>query len=458
MTASLPPTHDSLEDESTSTDGPVPSAPGVLVAERYRVLRSIAKGGMGEVLLAEHVDLQRRVALKVMRPPRHGAEGVDFEERFRTEARTLAQLHHPHLVTVHDFGVLPTGRFYLAMEFVEGVRLADLLAQGPLPVERAVRLAVQVAQALGYAHKHGVVHRDLTPSNLLVATDVDGRDHIKLVDFGIVKVDRGDAEETQEGVVLGSPHCMAPEQIDGVGVDARTDLYALGVLLFRMLTGVYPFRGSNTMAILMAHLDAPVPAFAEVAPDRELPEALEDLTRRCLSKAQADRPSDAEAVLAELLPYAGADPLGSTLAVTLPPDLRRAARDAREQVDRRLARPLLVVAAVALVGAVALAVGGLSLLSRPTAAPAATPEPAVQAAVVPVPASDGEAEVEATPVVEPEAPAAEAKPAPKPTPAPRAAARPAPEPAKDPEPEPASRAPARSSSSPRGYKGLPDDF
>lgn len=468
----IPHPTDELDEEATASTGPVQPAAPPLLAGRYRVIRSIAKGGMGEVLLAEHVDLQRRVALKVMRPPRHGADGVDFEARFRTEARTLAQLHHPHVVTVHDFGVLPTGRFYLAMEYVEGARLADVLAEGRVPVDRALRLAMQTAQALGYAHKHGVVHRDLTPSNLLVATDVDGHDHIKLVDFGIVKVDRSDAEETQEGVVLGSPHCMAPEQIDGVGVDARTDIYAFGVLLYRLLTGVYPFRGTQTMAILMAHLDAPVPPFAEAAPDRMISEGLERITRRCLAKRQDDRYPDVDSLLADLTAEAGVDALGTTLAVTLPQDLRAAAQAARVEVDRRIARPLVLTAVLALLGAAVLGLVGVLLLAR-APAPAEVPEGSLPAP--PPPVAAGTVSEEGAPTAE-VAPPDQARPdqagrdqagrdqasrdQPRPQPQRPAQAAPAPKPRKaEPAPAPAAEpAPSRPSRAPSGYKGLPSDF
>lgn len=454
------------EDDPTTEVTAADAASLALVGGKYRVIKTIAKGGMGQVLLAEHVDLKRQVALKVMDPPKHGnAHSVDFEERFRTEARVLANLEHPNIVTVHDFGVLPDGRGYLAMSFVEGPRLADVLKRGPLPVDEALRLAMQVCSALRYAHQRGVVHRDVSPSNLLLATEDDGTTTIRMVDFGIAKVDRMDSEETQDGVILGSPHSMAPEQVDGVGVDVRTDVYAVGVLLFRMLTGSYPYRGSNAMAIMMAHLEAPIPSIRTRHPDGDLDQGLDAIVQRCLAKEADDRFEDVDALIDALTPYVEL-PTGtwSQSMPTLAP-----ATDERTGL-----RTLLLASLLAVVGLGSLG-GAMGVLvwsrANPTADLPDEPVPEAQAtpasAVVPVTAPRAE--------VAPATPDEASPPAPAPKAAEPAPARPAtrrapttssgrtePTPEAAPASERSAPAPETTSAprkqAPSGYQGLPDDF
>ncbi|MCB9682043.1 MAG: serine/threonine protein kinase [Alphaproteobacteria bacterium] len=290
---------DEDHDPPTENTDAAPGRGGRLVADRYAVRYTIARGGMGEVVLAQHVDLERFVALKILAPPRHSGS-LDFEDRFRREARTLASFDHPHIVTLYDFGVLDDGRAFLAMEYIDGPRLTDLLRDGPMHPLRVGTLICQVGRALRYAHKRGVIHRDLKPSNILVRKTDNGEPHVKLVDFGIAKVERDPEHDTGHGVLLGSPHYMAPEQIDGIGVDPRTDVYAVGVLMFRMLTGTYPFHGPTTMSVLMAHLDAPVPAFADAAPHVQVPADVEAVVRRCLAKRQDDRYANMDAMMADL--------------------------------------------------------------------------------------------------------------------------------------------------------------
>jgi serine/threonine-protein kinase len=395
-------------DEATEIADVEPGRGGRRIAGRYTVLHALAKGGMGEVLLASHVDLGRLVALKVMAPPKSEHQ-IDFTDRFRTEARTLAGFVHPHIVTVHDFGVLEDGRCFLAMEYVDGRTLAEELKKGPLAPTRAVRLALQVCSALRYAHERGVVHRDLTPSNLLLAGGPDRTEHVKLVDWGIAKVSNVDAEETQGGVILGSPHVMAPEQIDGVGVDPRTDVYQLGVVLFRMLTGVYPFRGNAPMAILMAHLDQPIPRFAEVAPDVEVPEGIEAVVRRCLAKERSERWPGIDALREELAAVLALPESAYRTAPTAP--AREPAVPVRppapEPVAALPARPFpwgIMVAAI-VVGALALAVAGTALgvrIGRRAAeAPVPVSAPAAQVAAPDAPEGSAAA-TPATPAATPE--------------------------------------------------------
>jgi len=268
-----------------------------LIAGRYKVDRLIARGGMAVVYLAHHVDLQRPVALKVLSPPPDPDETIDFEERFRLEAKTLASLDHRHIVILHDFGKLPDGRCFLAMEYVDGPRLTDLLKKGPMPAHRAVSIILQVCSALRYAHRRGVIHRDLKPSNLLLREGEVGEDYIKVVDFGLVKLTESDQTSTRAGLILGSPHCMAPEQVKGTAVDHRADIYALGVLLFRAVTGRYPFHGANSTATMVAHINKPLPTFYSVDPQLDVPPGLEEIVRTCMAKEPDDRYQDLDGLI-----------------------------------------------------------------------------------------------------------------------------------------------------------------
>jgi serine/threonine-protein kinase len=256
---------------------------------------------MAAVFLAEHIALRRPVALKILHPPPDADETGNYAQRFRLEAETLATLDHPNIVTLYDYGPAEDGRFYLAMEYIEGPRYTDILAGGALDPERTIRLILQVCAALRYAHKRKVIHRDLKPSNLLIRTDAEGVEQVKVVDFGLVKVVEVDQALTREGLVLGSPHCMAPEQVRGsTDIDHRADIYAIGILLFRSLTGAYPFHGSSSTATMVAHLNEPIPSFAAVAPGLAVPGALEAVVRRCLAKRPDERYPDVKALMADL--------------------------------------------------------------------------------------------------------------------------------------------------------------
>ena len=285
--------------------GPI-LAPGTLVGDKFRIEHRIARGGQASVYLAKQEPLEREVALKLLSPPSMEAtesERAEFEQRFLLEARTLAALDHPNIVTVYDYGETDDGRYYLAMEYIRGGRFLDLLRQGHLASGRAVNLVLQVAQALRYAHKRGVVHRDVKNSNVLVRTLDNGQEQAKVVDFGLVKLSKADNNITQTGMILGSPHFMAPEQAIGRGVDHRADIYATGVLLYCGLTGEYPFDGPHATAIITAHVTRDVPRFAAVAPHVAIPEGLEAIVRRCLEKKPARRYPSMDALIADLLPH-----------------------------------------------------------------------------------------------------------------------------------------------------------
>ncbi len=277
-----------------------------IFAGRYQVERMIARGGMGEVYLCTDLDLRRPVALKILRAGVDTDDGGRFIERFRLEARTLATLNHTNIVTLYEYGETDDGQLFLALEYIDGPRFTDIARQGPMDPGRVLRLTMQVCRALRFAHRRGVVHRDLKPSNLLIRVDEDGEEQVKVVDFGLVKVVEDDQSLTRAGLILGSPHCMAPEQIRGLkGVDHRADIYAVGVLMFRALVGKWPFHGETSTATMIAHINQPTPSFAELNPDIALPPGLEDIVRRCLEKDPNNRYSEVAALMADLRELTG---------------------------------------------------------------------------------------------------------------------------------------------------------
>jgi serine/threonine-protein kinase len=274
---------------------------GKLVAGRYRVVRRLGAGGMGTVYVAVQEPLGREVALKVVRREMSGDERA--VQRFRREAMTLSQVHHPHIVALHDFGEFD-GALYFAMELVRGETLRQRLQRtGPLPVKKSVALVREIASALAAAHPLGIIHRDLKPENILLMDAAGQPDFVKIVDFGVAKLVRdedagGSNQEalTQHGSVVGTPGYIAPEvALRGVTTDPRSDLYALGVVWFECLAGRQPFYAKTATALLMAHALDPVPSL----PD-EVPLPVAGLVQRLLAKGPEDRPSSAEELSALL--------------------------------------------------------------------------------------------------------------------------------------------------------------
>jgi serine/threonine-protein kinase len=271
---------------------------GKLVADRYRVVRRLGAGGMGTVYVAIQEQLGREVALKVVR--RDLSTDERTLERFRREALSLSQAHHPHIVTLHDFGELPSGALWIAMELVKGENLRQrLVRDGPLSVKKSIALVRDTASALTAAHALNIIHRDLKPENILLMEAAGSPDFVKIVDFGVAKIT--DAEEhegehtlTARGSVVGTPGYIAPEvSVRGVTTDPRSDLYSLGVVWFECLVGRAPFRAATATALLMAHALDPIPSM----PDR-VPLAVAGLVQRLLAKAPEDRPESAEELVA----------------------------------------------------------------------------------------------------------------------------------------------------------------
>lgn len=252
-----------------------------LLGGRYEIIRRVGSGGMAYVLQAQDLNLQREVAIKVMRT--NLVHQSDFRARFLQEARAAANLSHPNIVTIHDFGQ-DGDRFFIVMEYVEGTDLKTLIYdQGRLPLNIALSYMTQICSGVGYAHRAGLVHCDLKPQNILVAED--GR--VKITDFGIaVTLAAVQTEETRD-LVWGSPHYFAPEQIMGASPSPATDVYALGVVLFEMLTGRMPFEADDMMLLAELHSTASPPSPLEFVPD--LPETIEKIILKVLAKEPAAR-------------------------------------------------------------------------------------------------------------------------------------------------------------------------
>jgi serine/threonine-protein kinase len=377
-----------------------------VIGERFgsfQALSLLGEGGMGSVYLAEHPTIGRRVAVKVLRTEL----GRDPEvlERFLNEARAANAIRHPNIIEILDSGTTAAGVPYLVMELLEGETLRARMARagGPLPLRDALEIAYQTASALGAAHAKGIVHRDLKPDNLfLVPNDVDpGRERVKVLDFGIAKlqIDRAGSFRTRTGALMGTPVYMSPEQCLGTKtVDLRTDVYALGIILFEMLTGSPPYLSDGFGELVNMHLNATIPSPREKIPD--VPEAIASLVVRMLAKRPEDRVASMADVQAAIKAAASPslqlrglsssprlDPTAPTTAreVAAPTTLSRTAGELERPAGARSGRRGVTYAAIGLAvvaGALAAARlrGGSSpevVAATPSLAPAAPPPKAV---------------------------------------------------------------------------------
>lgn len=265
---------------------------GELIANRYEVLDVLGTGGMSSVYRALDTLLEREVALKVLHP--HYGDDEEYVERFRREARAVAQLSHPHIVTVIDRGE-DAGNQYIVFELVDGESLKELVDRtGPLPARRALELAIQMGDALEFAHQQGLVHRDVKPQNVLLTPDGNA----KVTDFGIARSLDVEHGVTQTGTVLGTSNYLSPEQARGQTVTPATDVYSLGVVLYELLTGAVPFPGENFVAVAMKHINEPPPSLFEKRPD--VPARLVATVERALAKDPGERFPTMAALSAEL--------------------------------------------------------------------------------------------------------------------------------------------------------------
>jgi serine/threonine protein kinase len=268
---------------------------GLVVGGRFRILEKLAVTAMSQVYRGVDERSGRLVAIKVLVARDQRPETWHkYRARFFREADALSRLRHPHVVKVFDHGLIHNDIPYLVMEYLEGASLCTLLKHETPRPHAILALAEQVTRALEAAHAEGIVHRDLKPSNLLVSGPLIGDTvpHVHLIDFGIAKDLDDTTDLTGMHTVVGTPMYMAPEQTMGDPVDGRTDIYALGCLLFRLFVGRSPFADKSGTGLLVAHLSAPVPSFADLAPDHGLPSIVEWTVRRCLEKRPDDRFAD----------------------------------------------------------------------------------------------------------------------------------------------------------------------
>jgi len=264
---------------------------GQVVADRYHILKKLGEGGMGAVYLGEHVKMGRKSAIKVMAAAM--SQDPDAISRFNREASNASRISHPNVCQIYDFGETPDGLIYLAMEFIEGQSLKDIVErEGALPAVRAANITRQAADALQAAHDLGIVHRDIKPDNIMIVQGRDGSDIVKVVDFGIARAVGGDEpgqKVTKTGLVVGTPEYMSPEQLSGDKLDGRSDVYSLALVLYRMLTGVLPFQADSAQETMIKRLtDDPLP-LAETRPDVEFPPKLQLVLNTALARMAAER-------------------------------------------------------------------------------------------------------------------------------------------------------------------------
>ncbi len=287
--------------EETTT--PVVLEPGTIVLDKFKVVELVGLGGMGSVFRVTHVHLGTVFALKCLnkeQPKDH------TWRRFQNEAKAAHILDHPNLIKVHDFGLLPGRRPYFVMDFVDGTTVADEVQRlGRLPVKRCLRIFIQVAFAIAYAHEHGVIHRDLKSSNIMVVKGEGDEELVKIVDFGIAKLTGADEFNqqtlTKTGEIFGSPLFMSPEQCMGLSVDLRSDLYSLGCMLYEALTGAPPFIGESALATMMKHQSEPPLSLKEASMGIDFPKELERIVAKLLEKDPNNRYQNASLLAADLI-------------------------------------------------------------------------------------------------------------------------------------------------------------
>lgn len=377
---------------------------GTTIDGRYVIEGVLGQGGMGVVYRGRHKLIDRRVALKVLKAEM--AKDHEILERFIQEAKTASAIGNAHIVDIFDFGTLEDGCTYIAMEYLDGVSLTQIINGRP-DAHRIARIAVQVCEGLGAAHAAGIVHRDLKPDNIFVLNRADSRrlpssdaenDFVKILDFGIAKVS-GDASQklTRAGAVFGTPHYMSPEQASGTAVDHRADIYALGVILYEMAAGQLPFDADNFMGILTQHMyRAPVPIRALIN-DTTCPPGLEAIVQKCLEKRAGQRyqtmeqlAQDLRRFLAGEVPQAVAELMGQSARYDGSVDFYQQSHGAPPRADappalqaavtasKSAGPPWLTVALVALIGG-GLAGGAYLYMKRRVATPPAAATTTAQA-------------------------------------------------------------------------------
>lgn len=364
---------------------------------QFRIIKKIGTGGMGSVYKAEQPDMNRMVAVKILHAKLKNRK--DLVSRFRREARAMSHLSHPNTVKVMMYGELETGELYIVMEYLEGRNLNQIVRrEGPLAVERAIPILLQVCGALQEAHDLGMVHRDLKPENIFLTTSGGLSDYAKVLDFGLAKVTErelrpGSIMLTQEGMVFGTPEFMSPEQAQGITLDRRSDIYSLAIILYEALTGKLPFDARSSMEYIQLHVTKPPIALDERIPGKTFPSGLGDVIAKALAKKPDDRWASAVEFGEALRAYGPATPASvAALPVSTPtpsqvasapapsaavsapappaaeprPDAPTQAMEARPAppaAESQLSsRTLVIVSAVSVVAGIVLAILALKLL------------------------------------------------------------------------------------------------
>ncbi|HEX3597214.1 MAG TPA: protein kinase [Polyangiaceae bacterium] len=279
---------------------------GLVLADRYRVHALLDSGGMGRVYVGEHVLMHKRVAIKVLH--RELSSIPEFVTRFEREARAAGNIDNEHVVAATDFGKLPDGAVFLVLEYVEGRNLRDEIAQGPMPLARTLHIARQMTGALRAAHALGIVHRDLKPENVMLVNKASDADFVKVLDFGIAKVPIGERRTddsatkpiTKAGMVFGTPEYMPPEQALGQSVDARADLYSLGVIIYEMLAGRRPFIAESQVGVLGQQLSKSAPPVSKRAPGVYIPPSIDAFVKKMIQREASKRFQTADQILDEI--------------------------------------------------------------------------------------------------------------------------------------------------------------
>ena len=442
---------------------------GTLIGDRYRIEDVLGIGGFGAVYRCTQLNMDQIVAVKVLK-----GEHITSDEhvkRFEREARAASRLRHPNTISMFDFGKHSDGALYLAMEYLEGETLADRLDSGnTLTAQQLVHIMAQVCHSLTEAHQSNLVHRDLKPENIMLMSVAGDPNYVKVLDFGIAKVeDDNDAHEerlTEMGMIMGTPTYMSPEQAYGKILDARSDIYALGVLMYEALTGRVPFEGDKPMEVLVKHINNPPTPPTAIVPDLEIPIALEKAVLRCLEKKPDDRPQSTRE-LADLLVKAlhtPDDTLQKGRPVDAPqevvattthvPELaeqttavpatapRRASAQRPAATTGSTASPKALWIGLAAFSLVAIVAVSIALLAGPTKVEASNDKPAAEERAAPTAVQTAKTTEKAAPAAVAQPRAAGTKQAPVPAPKP-AVVKPTPAPTAETEAPPAAPVPER---------------
>lgn len=274
---------------------------GTTLDDRYQIVAEIGRGALGVVYQAHHLKMEKTVAVKILFGE---ADETNFL-RFQREAQAASSMSHPNIVTIYDFGISQNKTPYLVMDYIEGHNLKDLLARyGRLPIERSVKIFQQMASALDHAHTKGILHRDIKPENVVILQTSWNPEFVKLVDFGIAKYVNEPSSKTKkltlDGQVLGTPAFMSPEQVLGDRLDASSDIYCFGVLMYNTLTGKYPIIGPTSAETMSRHITDPPLDFCESSPEIAIPFKLQRTIMKTLKKHPQDRPQTMRELLIEL--------------------------------------------------------------------------------------------------------------------------------------------------------------